>query len=94
MPLDWKERRKKETRAIKDALIKAGFKQVSVTHGRGTAFNWIEVTIHEPHNNRRYELAQKIVLNVSGRARLAKFDDPTTDYNASNVGVYFDGGRR
>ena len=32
-----------ETKAVKDALIKAGFTNVKVGHGSGTAWGWLDI---------------------------------------------------
>ena len=88
-----REKRQRETKAVKQALVRGGFPAVSVGHGRGTAWGWIDVSLHEPYNAERFDLARGIVLKASGREERAKQDDPLTDYNASNICVDFRGPR-
>lgn len=34
---------REETKAVKDALLKAGFTNVKVRHGTGTAWGWLDI---------------------------------------------------
>jgi hypothetical protein len=40
-----REKRKAETKNVKAALIAAGYKDVRVGHDRGTAWNWLSITV-------------------------------------------------
>lgn len=44
--------RRSETKLVKDALVKQGYRDVKVTHGKGTAWGWLHVgvTISMPTN--------------------------------------------
>lgn len=74
--------RKTETKIVKDALKKAGI-IAKVTHGKGTAWGWIEINLGDPvrrngltEDGRRYtqeeqdlhEKVVKIVQAVTGRS--------------------------
>lgn len=39
---------REESRAVKDALIKSGYKNCQVGHGRGTAWGWLEIKASTP----------------------------------------------
>ncbi len=43
---------KEETKAVKAALVKAGYADARVGHGSGTAWGWLDlkVSIAKPHN--------------------------------------------
>ena len=40
--------RKQETRIVKAALLKAGYQDVSVRHGTGTAWGWLHANVSKP----------------------------------------------
>ncbi len=44
--------RRSETKLVKDYLIKQGYREIKVDHGRGTAWGWLHVavTISRPDN--------------------------------------------
>jgi len=60
-----------ETKAVKDALIKAGFPNVRVGHGRGTAWGWLEIHCAgkpgQSLQDKRVE-AIRIAKTVTGRS--------------------------
>ncbi len=43
--MSWRKQasHREETRAVKDALAKAGIKALKVTHGSGTAWGWLHI---------------------------------------------------
>ena len=43
------ENHKEETKAVKAALVKAGYQGVKVGHGTGTAWGWLRVTVTIQH---------------------------------------------
>lgn len=75
--------RKEETRAVKEALVKAGI-PAKVRHGKGTAWGWLHINIGDAkkrggieEDGHRYttqeqalhEKVIKIALEVTGRTR-------------------------
>jgi nitrogen regulatory protein PII len=63
--------RKLESRAVKQALVKAGFTGVTVTHGTGTAHCWLEIGVNCDDNreawNRTDREVIRIAMQVTGR---------------------------
>ena len=43
--MTWRNQKnhREESKAVKDALIEAGFTNVKVGHGRGTAWGWLKI---------------------------------------------------
>ena len=77
-----------ETRAVKKALIAAGYKGCSVTRGYGSARGWIYVGIRDrPQTQAEYEKVYAIVKRAAGRENL--HDDGMTDYFIENISVDF-----
>ena len=59
-----------ETKAVKAALIKAGYTGVKVGHGTGTARSWLEIksdTKPEQTWQEMYSDTEKIAQQVTGR---------------------------
>ena len=65
---------REETKAVKDALLKAGFTNVKVGHGTGTAWAWLDIHCTasypqagwESYQNRRLEVL-RVAKAVTGR---------------------------
>jgi len=59
-----------ETKAVKDALLKAGFTNVRVGHGRGTAWGWLEISCDakpgQSYQDKRTEVI-RLAKAVTGR---------------------------
>lgn len=72
-----------ETDAVKQALQKAGFKNVSVKHGTGTAANWIEVTLYGNYSRDDERRAYSIIKRAAQREDL--HDDIQTDYFVEHI---------
>jgi len=57
-----------QTKAVKKALIAAGYKNLSVTCGRGTSYTWISVDIKDREFTKADDaIIHSIVEKVSGR---------------------------
>jgi len=59
-----------ETKAVKAALIKAGYTGVKVGHGTGTAWGWLHIKCDEKLGQtwqEKYADTEKIAQQVSGR---------------------------
>ena len=59
-----------ETKAVKAALIKAGYTGVRVGHGRGTAWDWLHIICNElPSQDwqSKYREVEAIAQQVTGR---------------------------
>lgn len=57
-----------QTKAVKKALIAAGYKQLSVTCGRGTSYTWITVDIKDREFTKADDATiHSIVEKASGR---------------------------
>lgn len=56
-----------ETKAVRLALKAAGLPVGKVTHGRGTAWAWLEVTLIGGTADQRHE-AHRIIADVTGRS--------------------------
>lgn len=74
-----RERRKAETKAVKAALIAAGFKGVSVKHGRGTAWGWLDIWVDGAFSAGENTRVQQIAAQASGRSA----------YAAGNISINF-----
>jgi len=60
-----------ETKAVKTALIKAGYVGVRVSHGTGTARSWLHIICDElPSQTRqdKYAEVEHIAQQVTGRS--------------------------
>ena len=61
---------REETKAVKEALVKAGFPNVRVGHGTGTAWGWLEIRCDakpdQSYQDKRVE-AIRIAKDVTGR---------------------------
>jgi hypothetical protein len=75
-----------ETFAVKEALQKAGYKNVSVKHDTGTAANWIEVTLYGNYTRDDEIKAYGITKRAAHREHL--HDDIQTDYFVENIAVH------
>jgi hypothetical protein len=70
--MSWRnqETHREETKAVKDALLKAGFANVKVEHGRGTAWGWLEIHCDakpsHPYQDKKAEVL-RIAKAVTGR---------------------------
>ena len=70
--MSWRNHRthREETKAVKDALIQAGFTNVRVGHGTGTAWGWLKVHCDpkpgQSFQDKRGETTQ-IAKSVTGR---------------------------
>jgi len=53
-----------ESKAVKDALVKAGFANVKVGHGTGTAWPWLEIRC-EPRPGQQYGGMRKQVIGIA-----------------------------
>jgi hypothetical protein len=89
--------RKQETKIVKDALLKAGYSDIKVGHGHGTAWGWLHasMTANRPDECRcKHEdswlctacqdirrKANNLIMDVTGRH--GEYDGNT------NVSVYF-----
>ena len=59
--------RSEETKAVKNALKAAGF-DTKVTHGKGTAWGWIDIRMNETdYTNDNISMAEKTAVKVLGR---------------------------
>ena len=61
-----------ETKAVKRALIKAGYTGVKVSHGTGTGWGWLKVKCDEKlgqTGQEKYTDVEKIAQQVTGRHR-------------------------
>ena len=58
-----------ETKAVKQALIKAGFAGISVRHGTGTAWGWLEIGVNKRDGNydRTDSECVRIAQAITGR---------------------------
>ncbi len=62
--------RKLETKIVKDALTKAGYKSVRVKHGRGTAWGWLDIKAEQKPSQtwqEYYDDINKIAQDVTRR---------------------------
>ena len=61
---------REETKAVKEALVKAGFPNVRVGHGTGTAWGWLEIRCDakpgQSYQDKRVE-AIRIAKDVTAR---------------------------
>lgn len=61
---------REETKTVKDALIEAGFTNVRVKHGTGTAWGWLDIhcdaKLGQSWQDKRVE-AIRIAESVTGR---------------------------
>lgn len=61
---------REESKAVKDALIKAGFTNVRVSHGTGTSWAWLEIRceakLGQNYQDKRTEVLQ-LAKAVTGR---------------------------
>lgn len=70
--MTWRKHKthREETKAVKDALVKAGFTNVRVGHGTGTAWGWLEIRCDakpgQSYQDKRVE-ATRIAKAVTGR---------------------------
>lgn len=63
---------REETKAVKEALVKAGFQNVHVGHDRGTAWSWLKIRCdpkpeHKTWQDKRIEVI-RIAKAVTGRS--------------------------
>ena len=93
--------RKQETKAVKEALTKAGFTNVTATHGRGTAWGWLTVSVSVPtpagctcdkSNPHRYQYYCATCRNTRGAGRvkateiiLLKTGRKRTEYDGNTI---------
>lgn len=59
-----------ETKAVKRALIEAGYTGVKVGHGTGTAWGWLHIKCDEKPSQdwqTKYHDAERIAQQVTGR---------------------------
>lgn len=59
-----------ETKAVKAALIEAGYAGVKVGHGRGTSWGWLHIKCDEKPEQtwqEKYANVEKIAQQVTGR---------------------------
>ena len=66
--------RRAETKAVKDALKKAGFEVKRVGHGVGTAWGWLDVALNEPYTFARDREAVKVIQLATGRRSPEEYD--------------------
>ena len=70
--MSWRNHKthREETKAVKDALIEAGFTNVRVGHGTGTAWGWLDIHCDakpgQDWQDKRVE-ALRIAKSVTGR---------------------------
>ena len=70
--MTWKNQKthRDETKAVKDALLNAGFTNVKVGHGRGTAWAWLKIHCSlqpgKSFQDQRVEVI-RIAKSVTGR---------------------------
>ena len=61
---------REETKAVKEALVKAGFPNVRVGHGTGTAWGWLEIRCDakpgQSYQDKRSE-ALRLARAITGR---------------------------
>lgn len=77
------------THKVKQALKAAGYSEVSVTRGKGTASGWINITVfgEKFSPEKDYGNVMWIAKKASGREH--REDDITTDLFMVNIGVGF-----
>ena len=79
---------KEETKAVKKALIAAGYAGCSVKRGYGSARGWIYVGIRDrPETRAEHDKVYAIAKIAAGREN--RHDDITTDYFCENIAVDF-----
>ncbi len=72
MSMTWRKHKthREETKAVKDALLKAGFTNVKVGHGTGTAWGWLKIYCDakpgQSYQDKRLEVL-RIAKAVTGR---------------------------
>lgn len=60
--------RTQETKLVKDALTKAGYTNVKVTHGTGTSWGWLHIKCDsKPGQQNKYDDVERITQQVTGR---------------------------
>ena len=70
--MSWRnhETHREESKAVKDALLKAGFANVRVGHDRGTAWGWLLISCdnkpEQSYQDKRVEVL-RITKAVTGR---------------------------
>mgnify|MGYP007100064300 CR=1 FL=1 len=99
---DWRQERRAtrdkgetDTQKVKKALKDAGYNVASVTRGKGTASNWIEIRIdgydeyidQDGYKQRHYGKVLQIAKVASGRQDL--YDDISTDLFMVNINASF-----
>ncbi len=77
--------REAETIAVKNALIQAGYTNLTVGHGRGTARGWIEIVLYGNYTHDDYLRAYAIAKHAAGRDN--RHDDISSDYFVENIQV-------
>lgn len=65
---DWRKQKthRAETKAVKEALIKAGFRNVRVGHGTGTAWAWLDIHC-DPKPRQSWREKRNEVLRIAKR---------------------------
>ena len=72
--MTYNDLRREETKTVKAALKRAGFKVKHVGHGRGTAWGWLDVQLAEPYTRDRDQEAVKVVQLATGRRTPEEYD--------------------
>lgn len=68
---EYRAERLAETKNVKAAVIAAGFKGVRVSHGRGTASSWLDVTVDGKGTTEARQQITAIAIQASGRVSRA-----------------------
>ncbi len=76
--------RTKETKVVKDALIKAGYSNVRVNHGTGTARSWLHIHC-SPKSGQSSEDKRRNVIRIAQRVtgRHGEYDGNINVYSAT-----------
>lgn len=63
--------RNQETKLVKQALLEAGYKNIRVRHGTGTAYGWLDVYVSDTlpgiEADSKYRHIIKVVQQATGR---------------------------
>lgn len=64
--MSWRKQKthREETKAVKDALKKAGFTNVRVGHGTGTAWGWLHIHC-SPKPGQTYQRTDREVIRIA-----------------------------
>jgi hypothetical protein len=67
--MSWRRHKshREETKAVKQALAQAGIRVKQVSHGRGTAWSWLEINLGAKAPRELQEKALRIAQDVTGR---------------------------